>query len=86
MSDHVWFNGVIYSIAKTFEEAEQLAYECLHDLPDFDPEWLQGDNDGWELIEDDRALTLSFNEEDEEETLLASEWAKRFGPGFLALD
>ena len=45
---------------------------------------IHGDGDGWELIDDERALSLTFNEEDDDETLLVSEWIRRFGPGFLA--
>ena len=82
-SDHVWFNGIIYSIAKNANEAESLSETYLTTFEDFDPDWLTGD--GWEIVPDDKPLPLLITDEsDEEEIRFAHEWVAHYGPGFLA--
>ena len=82
-SNHVWFNGIIYAVARNEEEAVTLCREFLETYQDFEPEWLTGD--GWKPIPDENELPLLITEEtDEEEVRLAFEWAEYYGPGFLA--
>ena len=82
-SDHIWFNGIIYSIAKNASEAKSLSESYLADFEDFDPDWLTGE--GWEIIPDDKPLPLLIaDDSDKEETRLAHEWVDYYGPGFLA--
>jgi hypothetical protein len=84
-SNHIWFNGVIYSIAKTEDEARRLSTSYLRDFEDFDSAWIDGDGNGWGLIPDDLPLPLLITEDqDTEETRLAYEWVEYYGPGFLA--
>lgn len=82
-SNHVWFNGIIYSIGKTADEAEELSEKYLTEFEDFDPEWVKGD--GWKIIPDEEPVSLIVIEEsEEEETRFAYEWVDYYGPGFLA--
>jgi hypothetical protein len=82
-ANHVWFNGIIYSIAKNATEAESLSKEYLTEFEDFEPEWITGD--GWQIIPDDKQLPLLITDDsDKEETRLAHEWVEYYGPGFLA--
>ena len=80
ISDHVWFNGSIYSIGKTADEAEQLSESYLKDFEDFSPDWLLGD---WQLISDVDPLPIICDDEDEPETMFAWEWVRYYGPGYL---
>jgi len=82
-SNHVWFNGVIYSIGKDADEAKKLAEDYLSDFQDYEPGWIIGN--GWKNIPDNMSFPLLIEEDfDDEETRLASEWAAFYGPGFLA--
>ena len=83
VTHHVWFNGIIYSIARNPDEATLLARQYLGEFEDFDEEWLKGD--GWEIINDEDSLPLFIEEEsDDEEIRTAAEWVEYYGPGFLA--
>lgn len=85
--NHIWFNGIVYSIAKDAEEAKKLAMEYLSEFQDFDTSWLEGEliGNGWVMVKDEEPLPLLIEEDsDVEETRLASEWVEHYGPGFLA--
>lgn len=79
---HVWFNGIIYCIGRTAEEAKIEVSEELSAYPDFTLQWIEGDGEGWRLIDDDEPLTLDFSAA--KETKFARDWVKMYGSGFLA--
>jgi len=80
---HLWFNGRIYVVARTEEHAVNLAVTELSTHPDFDLDWIKGDESGWRQLPDDEIITLSFSDLTQE-TLTAGDWAEMYEQGYLA--
>ena len=80
---HLWFNGKIYVIAKTEDQAVFLAEKELSSQSDFSPMWIVGDGSGWRQIKEDEPITLSFSDLSTD-TKLAAEWLEFYSEGFLS--
>lgn len=82
-SNHLWFNGKIYVIAKNEDEAVELAEKELSAYADFTPMWILGDGRGWHQISDDEMVTLSFSDLSTH-SRTAFDWTELYKEGYLA--
>lgn len=81
--NHLWFNGKIYVIAKTKQQAIDFTLRDLTSHPDFNIKWVEPDEEGWRQLPDDEIITFDFSDLTKE-TSTAGEWAEFYGPGYLA--
>lgn len=73
----VWFNGIVYVIAKNAQDANQFAFNDATNI-----QWLVGDGQGWRRLPDNELITFEFP--DGKSSMTADGWTQIYGPGFLA--